>query len=105
MKKLHCDSDIGSCLIGNKDWTFAVPNFGGDGTTKILVFDKNDKEFYKYEKEHDLKFFSSVEGTFNIYGYDCAFSDGCNDEDVIATLSGRYGVYQGWYKVVFVKWN
>ena len=27
------------------------------------------------------------------------------DENVIATLSGIYGVYQGWYKVVFVKWD
>lgn len=104
MKKLSCSSDIGSCLIGNKDWTFAVPNIGGDGTTKILIFEKEDKDFYEYEKAHDLQFISSVQGTFNIYSYDCAYHS-CNDEDVIATLSGRYGVYQGHWKVVFVKWE
>lgn len=105
MKKLTCDSDIGSCLIGNKDWTFAVPNIGGDGTTEILIFDKVGEELYEYEKEHNLKFISSVQGTFNIYSYDCAFTNNCNEEDVIATLSGRYGVYQGHWKVAFVKWK
>ena len=104
MKKLSCYSDIGSCLIGNKDWTFAVPNIGGDGTTKILIFDRDNDEFVKYRDEHNLKFISSVQGTFNIYKYDCAFHS-CDDEDVIATLTGRYGVYQGYWKVVFVKWE
>lgn len=104
MKKLHCSSDIGSCLIGNKDWTFAVPNIGGDGTTEIAIFEKDGAEFAKYEKANDLKFISSVHGTFNIYNYDCAFP-ACDEADVIATLSGRYGVYQGFYKVAFVKWK
>ena len=100
MKVLYCSSDIGSCLIGNKDWTFAVPNIGGDGTTKILIFDKNEeKEFLEYKKK--LNFISSVQGTFNIYNYDCAYHN-CYDEDIIDTLSGRYGVYQGNYKVAFV---
>lgn len=104
MTRLYCDSDIGSCLIGNKDWTFAVPNMGGDGTTTILVFSKDRNEFREYEKEHKLEFISSVQGTFNIYSYDCAYHS-CNDEDVIATLNGRYGVYRGYMKVVFVKWE
>ena len=48
VKRLYCDSDIGSCLIGNKDWTFAVPNMGGDGTTKISIFGVDGKEFREY---------------------------------------------------------
>ena len=104
MKSLSCNSDIGSCLIGNKDWTFAIPNIGGDGETKISIFDEEDKDFYTYEKQHNLTFISSVQGTFNIYSYDCAYHN-CNDEDVIVTLNGRYGVYQGWYEVAFVKWE
>ena len=103
MKKLSCMSDIGSCLIGNKDWTFAVPNIGGDGVTSITIFESDSEEFRKYEEEHNLKFISSVQGTFNIYSYDCAFD--CRDEDVIETLSGRYGVYQGNWEVAFVKWE
>ena len=104
MTKLYCDSDIGSCLIGNKDWTFAVPNIGGDGETTISIFDSDDEEFIKYHKQNKLKFISSAQGTFNIYSYDCAFR-GCKNEDVIATLSGRYGVYQGDWEVAFVKWE
>ena len=105
MKQSSCWSDIGSCLIGNKDWTFAVPNIGGDGETIISIFERDNEEFRKYEEEHNLKFISSVQGTFNIYNYDCAFVPECKDEDVITTLSGRYGVYQGEWEVVFVKWE
>ena len=104
MKTLYCSSDIGSCLIGNKDWTFAVPNIGGDGKTKITIFESDDTEFRNYEDIHHLKFISSVQGTFNIYSYDCAYRT-CDDKDVIATLSGRYGVYKGVWEVVFVKWE
>lgn len=105
MKRLYCDSDIGSCLIGNKDWTFAVPNIGGDGRTKISIFNEDDIKFSKYEKENNLIFMSSVQGTFNIYSYDCAFQDSCKEKDVIAALSGRYGVYRGEMEVAFVKWE
>ena len=103
MKNFKCYSDMGSCLIGNKDWTFAVPNIGGDGITEITIFDKGDTDFNTYRKEHKLEFISSVHGTFNIYKHDCAYHN-CADEDVITTLSGRYGVYQGYYEVVFVEW-
>ena len=105
MRRLSCYSDIGSCLIGNKDWTFAVKNIGGDGETIISIFKEDNEEFKRYEEEHDLRFISSIQGTFNIYNYDCAFVYGCNDNDVIATLSGRYGVYQGEMEVAFVKWE
>lgn len=104
MKRLHCTSELGCCLIGNNDWVFAVPNIGGDGTTKISIFDKEDKEFSEYEKKHNLKFISSAHGTFNIYSHDIA-RPWSNDEVVIATLSGSYGVYQGKMEVVFVSWN
>ena len=111
MKELYCYSDIGSCLIGDKNWTFAVPNIGGDGRTKIITFNKDGKEFAEYCKNHKLNFISSVQGTFNIYSYDCAFVyfDDCaitepNDE-VIETLTGRYGVYNSYMTVVFVKWE
>lgn len=103
MEKFSCGSDIGSVLIGNKDWTYAVPNFGGDGTTKVLIFDEDGKEFADYRKSHELEFLSSVQGTFNIYCDDCSFDT--PDEDIVTTLTGRYGVYRGQHKVVFVKWK
>ena len=104
MKQLSCMSDIGSCLIGNKDWTFAVKNIGGDGETIISIFEEYNEEFREYAKEHNLRFYSSVCGTFNIYNYDCAFPE-CKDEYVIETLNGRYGVYHGEWEVAFVKWG
>ena len=103
MKELYCYSDIGSCLIGDKNCTFAVPNIGGDGRTKIIIFNKDGDEFKKYSKNHKLNFISSVQGTFNIYSYDCAFSE--PEDEVIATLTGRYGVYNSYMTVVFVKWE
>lgn len=104
MEIFYCESDIGSVLIGNNDWTFAVPNIGGDGTTRVCIFEKEDDMFLQYHKRKDIKFISSVQGTFNIYGYDCAFVH-CLDEEIVATLSGRYGVFQGEWEVVFVKWE
>ena len=104
MKRLKCDSDIGSCLIGNKYWTFAIPNRGGDGTTYISIFKGENSEFRQYKIKHELVFISSVQGTFNIYSYDCAFTDNLEDY-ILITLSGRYGVYQGNWEVVFVKWE
>lgn len=102
MKKLYCDSDIGSCLIGNKDWTYAVPNIGGDGKTKIFIFEKNGEEFKRICEENNLEFLYSAQGTFNIYSYDCAFPE-CKDENIIATLSGKYQIFRGEWLVVFLK--
>ena len=108
MKKFNCSSDIGAVLIGNQGWTFAVPNIGGDGTTKVRVYDSaaefaNDKVWTK-----GMKFISSAQGTFTIFDYDCAYHELLNGDiaegDGLCTLKGRYGVYQGQMKVAFVKW-
>ena len=102
MNIFYGTSDIGSVLIGNDDWTFAVPNIGGDGITQILVFD-SDEEYKEYAKVK-LKFISSVQGNFNIYNYDCAYHNTKN-ATILTTLNGRYGIYQGEWLVVFVKWG
>ena len=108
MKKLTCSSDIGSVLIGNADWTFAIPNIGGDGTTKVRVYDSN-AEFASDTWAKGMKFVSSAQGTFGIFDYDCAYHEllrgDLTDKDAICTLKGRYGVYNGDYKVAFVKWD
>ena len=108
MRRLSCDCDIGSVLIGDENWTFAVPNIGGDGETEIRVFN-SDKEFARSSWQKEVKFISSAQGRFGIYGYDCAYHELLSGEmsikDAIAVLEGRYGVYQGFYKVAFVKWE
>lgn len=108
MKKFSCSSDIGSVLIGNSDWTFAVPNHGGDGTTKVRVYD-SDAEFQMDPWAKDMDFVSSAQGTFGIFRYDCSYHElhegDMTDKDALCTLSGRYGVYRGKWKVAFVKWS
>lgn len=108
MKRLSCACDIGSVLIGDENWTFAVPNIGGDGETEIRVFD-SDKEFARSSWRKDMKFISSVQGRFGIYDYDCAYHELLRGkmtiDDAMIVLEGRYGVYNGFYKVAFVKWE
>lgn len=104
MKRYSCDSDIGSVLIGDENWTFAVPNIGGDGTTEIVVFDSPEE--YNASDWRKLTFLSSVQGRFGIFDYDCAFTlKSLNIDDAMVILKGRYGVYHGFYKVAFVRWR
>ena len=96
MKKLKCDSDIGGVLVGTKEFMANMENGLGDGTTKILIVDRNEIDLNEY------RFNTSIKGTFNIYNYDCSHGD---DADIIATLKGRYGVYYRSGTVVFEKWE
>lgn len=101
LSQFNCCSDIGSVLVGNKEVRFALPNIGGDGTTKLFVFD-DDMSFRTHAVSNIVDFVTSIEGKFNVFSYDCSRG---NDEDVIATLEGRYGVYRGEWIVVLVKRN
>ena len=98
MKEYLCISDIGSVLVGNKIVRFALPNIGGDGTTKLIVCDWDEES----EATTNAEFVTCIEGEFNVFKYDC--SDG-SDEDVILALEGRYGIYKDFYKVILVKWE
>lgn len=108
MRKFSCDSDIGSVLIGDQDWTFAVPNVGGDGSTKVRIYDSK-QEFLADKWAKDMKFISSVQGKFGIFRYDCVFEELRRGEmtmkNAVCVLNGRYGIYNGLYKVAFVKWE
>ena len=101
MKTFNCCSDIGSVLVGNKEVRFALPNIGGDGTTKLFVFD-DDVSFCSSTVYPRLDFVTCIEGKFNVFSYDCSKGD---DKDIIATLEGRYGVYRGKQMIALVKWE
>ena len=101
MKKFKLDSDIGSVLVGNEQVQFALPNIGGDGTTTLLIYNST-QEYDKVREERQDKFVTCIQGTFNVFNYDC--SDG-NKEDVVITLQGRYGVYNNDYTVILVRWE
>ena len=108
MKEFECSCDIGSVLIGNEEWTFAVPNIGGDGTTKVRIYD-SDKEFSKDPWTKEMHFISSAQGRFGIFRYDCLYHELLRGDetmkDSLIILEGRYGVFNGFYKVAFVKWE
>ena len=108
MRKLTCECDIGSVSIGDENWTFAVPNEGGDGTTEIRIFN-SDKEFARSAWKEKMHYISSVQGRFGIYSYDWAYDELLSGKmtikDAMIILEGRYGVYNGYYRVAFVKWE
>lgn len=97
MKTYKTDSDIGSVLVGTKEFGVALTNGCGDGETTVIVLDKGEED--KLRK--DATFNTSIGGTFNIYSYDCSMR---TDEDILTTLSGQYGVYYWGYEVYFVEW-
>ena len=110
MKSYSCSSDIGSVLIGNESWTFAVPNYGGDGTTRVFIFDsKGEFDGSEIRTNKELDFISSVQGEFGIFEYDCAYhalrSGDMTMKSALCILRGRYGVYRGKFTVVFVRWG
>jgi hypothetical protein len=80
-KQFKASSDAGGLKIGNENFDILIPNRLGDGTTIVAIFD-DPREF----NSHMLDYFTSIYGTFNIYDYDCG-------NEVLKTISGRYGVY------------
>ena len=118
MKHIKTNSDIGSVLIGNTEWTFAIPNIGGDGTTHVFIAEQSDIKPYREEnynkfdscivfneKTMPISFISSAQGEFGIYENDCDFNDKKQLLKPIMKLSGRYGIYHGIYCVVLVEWG
>lgn len=86
-------SDAGSVKIGNDSFTILVPNGYGDGFTDVVVLSVDED----FEKD-GFRFFTSVDGTFNIYSYDCG-------DKVKLTISGNYGIYYKDGFVVFEQWR
>lgn len=71
------DSDIGSLRIGKGGFMVCVPNGRGDGETYFYVLDKEQAEKFaelRFEYLPGKKvhtFFTTIEGSFEIYDYDC----------------------------------
>lgn len=85
------ESDADGLKIGNDEWTILIPNGSGDGETRYGVVE--DRGF----NPDMMEYFTEVEGTFNIYSYDCG-------SDIDMTLHGRYGIYNCNGFIVFEKW-
>ena len=85
-------SDAGSVKIGNNDMNFLIPNGVGDGDTKVAILNKSEMN------RSAFNFFTSVEGKFDIYNYDCG-------SEVGMTIEGRFGVYYKNGIVIFERWE
>lgn len=97
MKKFITCSDGGCFLFGNKDFSFKLPNGFGDCDNTVLLFE-DQKEFFEYcKKEYGermwqkaFRWMMPVEGTFNLYEYDCCQM---KPEEVVVELKGRYSLH------------
>jgi len=69
MITLKTNIEARSVLIGNQDWTFAIPTVPEDGTMTVIV-DPNFDEMRELEDAHDLKFIGFARGSFGIYEND-----------------------------------
>jgi|GEM_PF-956631 len=91
-KSFHTISDAGSLKIGNDSFSILIPNGYGDGTMRCAILESGEFNRDAFE------FFTSIEGTLNIYGYDCG-------DDVVKTITGRFGIYHGNGFVVLERWG
>lgn len=96
MKRFKYSCNGGALALGNETFTCHYMNSYGDGTHHVYIKDRNEqfpgadnRSFY------DLYHFEgSIEGVFNVYNYDClSKSEWNNKENILITLTGRYGVY------------
>lgn len=86
MKQFTTGSDAGSVKVGNENFTVLIPNGYGDGLTNVYVLEENE-DICDFTKK--AKYFTAVEGTFNLYDDDCI-----KDATVLITLTGWYSA---WY--------
>lgn len=86
------ESDAGGVKIGNGDMSIIIPNGYGDGTTRVAILEPKEMNSSAFN------FITAVEGTVNIYTYDCG-------SDIECTIKGRYGIYSKDGFVVFERWQ
>lgn len=90
-QSFRTESDAGSLKIGNDSFTVLIPNGFGDGSMSCAIMESGELNRDAFE------FFTSIEGAFNIYDYDCG-------DGIVKSISGRFGIYTGNGFVVFERW-
>ena len=82
------DSEAGGLKIGNNAFSIVIPNGKGDGTTKVSIVEKFNRNM--------LEYFTTVEGDINIYSHDCG-------DEVVRTIDGIYSIYYHNGIIIFVR--
>ena len=99
-EKYFYEADGGSIMIGNKHFRACFPNCYGDGCFSVEVTD-NDADVNRSK----YKFMGNIEGdAMNVYNYDCA-TDFESKNDILCTVSGRYGVYASRGNIILARWE
>ena len=96
VKELKSYADAGSVLVGTKDFGVLIDNGYGDGESNIIIGTQQELSMF------DKKFLTIIKGNFNIYNYDCCKRE---EDEILITLSGRYGVYNNNGTVYFEEWR
>ena len=74
-------SSAGSLKVGNEAFSILLPNGRGDGCTRYAILE--EKDFYA---NSIMKFFTSINGGFDIYSYDCG-------NEVVEHIEGCFFIY------------
>ncbi len=103
-KRFVTSSDIGGLRVGNAEFSINIPNGYGDGDTRVAFFDgyipQKELEYNNFG-ENELRYFTCLKGTFNIYDDDCS----TGNEGYLATFSGRFGIYYRDGYIFFERWS
>jgi len=97
MEKYYYSCDGGALALGNETFCTHYMNNYGDGEHRVYI-KKRDESFPRMDFgasfDEIYHFEGSIQGTFNIYNYDCLCShERENHENILATLTGKYGIY------------
>lgn len=94
MKNFTYIADAGSLMLGTEQFKAHYDNGYGDGEFTITINETGETEINNVT----WKFVDCVEGTFNIYDYDCSGAS------PLITLTGRYGIYNNHGDMLLQKW-
>lgn len=106
-RKYSCD---GGCIsIGTKDCRTNFPNGYGDGEFDAIVLETQEerrKYYYQNKMMEHSTYRGSVTGDeIKVWNYDCLMEDELTEENILFTLSGRYGIYSNNGTVIFINWE
>lgn len=94
-KRRESVSDNGGLKIGNDEISIIIPNGYGKGITRYAVLDEDD---ITMDISEAMDYFTSINGKFNIYDYDCG--DGISE-----VIEGNFAIYKYGGIVIFEKIN
>lgn len=89
-------SDRGDLKLGNDSFNIYVANGYGDGFTDVYLFEKDNE--YIRAVENIMYYKTNIEGTFNIYQYDCG-------NKVLDVVTGNYDIYSFNGHIAFIERN